>query len=70
MYICKECGQQYKTKPEYCNCGNNEFQEPQTIKTTAKNYLDKIGISPFALLFFVICNLVPVFGETHFCKKR
>ena len=58
MYICKECGQQYKTKPEYCNCGNNEFKEPQTIKTTAKNYLDKIGISPFALLFFVICIIL------------
>jgi len=65
MYICKECGQQYKIKPEYCDCGNDEFQEPETIKTVAPKKLVKAGVSPFAILFFVICvvlSLIILFG--------
>lgn len=27
MYICTECGQEYSQKPEYCDCGNNVFEE-------------------------------------------
>ncbi len=27
MYICTECGAQYKEKPEYCDCGNDTFEE-------------------------------------------
>lgn len=26
MYICTECGAQYKEKPEYCDCGNDTFE--------------------------------------------
>jgi len=34
MYICTECSEKFKTKPEYCTCGNDEFkfiqdEEPQ-----------------------------------------
>ena len=25
MYKCTECGSEYKVKPEYCDCGNDEF---------------------------------------------
>lgn len=27
MYKCTECGTEYKIKPEYCDCGNDEFDE-------------------------------------------
>lgn len=27
MYKCKECGFEYEIKPEYCDCGNDEFEE-------------------------------------------
>ena len=27
MYKCKECGCEYEKKPDYCNCGNDEFDE-------------------------------------------
>ena len=27
MYKCTECGQEYEQKPEYCDCGNNTFEE-------------------------------------------
>jgi len=26
MYICIECQEQFKNKPEYCTCGNDEFK--------------------------------------------
>ena len=27
MYKCKECGTEYETKPDYCDCGNDTFEE-------------------------------------------
>src|SRR5574344_1396362 len=27
MYRCKECGSEYKIKPDYCDCGNDTFDE-------------------------------------------
>ena len=27
MYRCKECGAEYEEKPDYCDCGNDEFEE-------------------------------------------
>ena len=27
MYRCTDCGQEYEIKPEYCDCGNNTFEE-------------------------------------------
>ena len=27
MYKCKECGAEYEVKPDYCDCGNDEFDE-------------------------------------------
>ncbi len=34
MYICKECGKEYEEKPDYCDCGNDEFDisAPEKIK--------------------------------------
>ncbi len=26
MYRCKECGAEYEIKPDYCDCGNDEFE--------------------------------------------
>ena len=26
MYKCKECGAEYENKPDYCECGNDEFE--------------------------------------------
>lgn len=27
MYRCTECKEEFKEKPEYCTCGNDEFEE-------------------------------------------
>jgi len=34
MFKCKECGQEYDLKPEYCDCGNDTFEEITPIVTT------------------------------------
>ena len=33
MYRCTECNAEYETKPQYCDCGNNIFEE---IKVSEK----------------------------------
>lgn len=37
MYKCTECGQEYKVKPEYCDCGNNEFVITISEETNSQN---------------------------------
>ena len=27
MFKCKECGTEYQAKPDYCDCGNDTFEE-------------------------------------------
>ena len=33
MFKCKECGTEYKEKPDYCDCGNDEFEEVVSVIT-------------------------------------
>lgn len=32
MFKCKECGTEYQTKPEYCDCGNDTFEEINLVE--------------------------------------
>lgn len=32
MFKCKECGQEYEIKPDYCECGNDEFESVTQVK--------------------------------------
>lgn len=46
MYKCKECGAEYKEKPDYCDCGNDEFEgvnEGVNIGVNAKEKSDNAG---------------------------
>lgn len=40
MYRCKECNAEYEIKPEYCDCGNDTFEEIKTEETSVKNSND------------------------------
>jgi hypothetical protein len=60
MFICRECGQEYKTKPNYCECGNDTFDEVGTNKKEREDILKKYEISPFALWFFVCCIVLSI----------
>lgn len=35
MYKCTDCKSEYEQKPEYCDCGNNLFEETATVKTSS-----------------------------------
>ena len=63
MYICTECGLKYKNKPQYCDCGNDEFQEQfeKTLITSIQEKFERIGISLYALLFLFVCIFTSVF---------
>ena len=63
MFICTECGLQYKNKPQYCDCGNDEFQELATrnITTSLKERFERIGISVYSLLFLFVCVILSCF---------
>lgn len=37
MYKCKECGTEYEIKPDYCDCGNDTFEEILSEQQTSKN---------------------------------
>ncbi len=38
MFRCKECKTIYKEKVEYCDCGNNQFEEIADIPVSSKQY--------------------------------
>ena len=46
MFKCKECGAEYEEKPDYCDCGNDEFvqteEEKQPVQQSVKINADKI----------------------------
>ena len=54
MYRCKECGAEFEEKPDYCDCGNDEFEEfgieknlEQQVQKTDNNKSDNAGqVSP------------------------
>lgn len=41
MYKCKDCGQEYVEKPQYCDCGNNEFDVLLESASTLINQSDE-----------------------------
>ncbi len=45
MYKCSECGAEYDTKPDYCDCGNDTFEEvkpePTPVKEPAPQKIEK-----------------------------
>ncbi len=46
MYKCKECGAEYENKPDYCDCGNDEFEiielAPSKKDNSPKNVEQKV----------------------------
>lgn len=54
MYKCKECGAEYEIKPDYCDCGNDEFiitalkddTNTEPVKPIKKNSDDKPNVQP------------------------
>ena len=50
MYKCKECLKEYKEKPDYCDCGNDSFDEIIEEKKQTKTNKNLLSI-----IFLIIC---------------
>lgn len=72
MFKCKECGYEYKEKPEFCECGNNEFEEFEVeFQDEQKKSSSKISavkpiplrqvVEPYAIVIFVFCIILSFF---------
>ncbi len=67
MYKCSDCGRKYQEKPEFCECGNNVFEEiiintapkrtvqrEETNQLTSDNKDDRFYILLGAIIFIMI----------------
>ena len=46
MFRCKECGLEYKEKPDYCDCGKDTFDDSDfDVKQADEIFDDEIFIS-------------------------
>ena len=70
MYKCSECGAEYKTKPQYCDCGNDEFDEITVQKKEFINPLKHYNISIYALLFFISCLILSALVILFFANPK
>lgn len=68
MFRCSDCGQEFKTKPDFCDCGNNVFEELVLEKPIS--VLEKYEISIFALSFFITCLILSVLTILFFANPK
>ena len=75
MFRCKECGEEYETKPDFCDCGNDTFEEiivesPKKEETKKKKrsfdetYPSlarlKESLDPISVGIFTLCIILSV----------
>ena len=60
MYKCSECGAEYKHKPEYCECGNDEFLGGEPTKK-GKPVPNGVSKNLLSIVFLVVCIILSVF---------
>ena len=47
MFKCKECGTEYDIKPDFCDCGNDTFEEVATpVKEEIKQTSQSLNETP------------------------
>lgn len=74
MYKCTDCGHEYNNKPDYCECGNNAFEEVITeqnhtpdhmptatpaLKTEPKSQF-KSPFDPISVTIFLVCIILSI----------
>ena len=62
MYKCSECGKVFNSKPEYCDCGNDEFISDKLLQSKSKTQTQniKFGGNLLSLIIFFICLILSV----------
>lgn len=71
MFKCTECGCEYKTKPDFCDCGNDVFTEvyetlPQQKKERQPININKLNV--LSWLIFLTCLVVSLLILLFFPK--
>ncbi len=62
MYICDMCGKKFETKPDYCDCGNDTFQniQPAISKKTSDNKMILwLAVGFIVFLTFILLIVAP-----------
>lgn len=72
MFKCNECGAEYKIKPDFCDCGNDEFSEILSNKQNIQkvSVFNKDNISPLALIFFILCLVLSILILLFFANPK
>lgn len=60
MFRCKECGCEFDIKPEYCDCGNNTFDEIISVQNSKNPDIRQI----ISVVFFVLCLILAIIPWT------
>ena len=67
MFKCSECQKEYKIKPEYCECGNDEFEEFEnsiSITTIQDRPSQKFTTNQikklFPISFIILCIIIAI----------
>lgn len=58
MYKCSDCGAEYKTKPDYCDCGNDSFIEIKEERKEFKLKPVNVDLSIWVLVGCLILSLL------------
>lgn len=66
MFRCKECGCEFDIKPEYCDCGNNTFDEI----TSASNVQVPDVRQILSVVIFVLCLILAIIPWTIYPKVK
>lgn len=60
MFRCKECGYEFDIKPEYCDCGNNTFDEIISVQNSKNPDIRQI----ISVVIFVLCLILAIIPWT------
>lgn len=67
MYRCTECKEEFKEKPEYCTCGNDEFEEFTAPPVKDSTFQKEQQPLPHKNFDFKKFDMVKVFSIGFFC---
>lgn len=67
MYRCTECKEEFKEKPEYCTCGNDEFEEFTAPPVKDSTFQKEQPTLPHRNFDFKKFDMVKVFSIGFFC---
>ena len=67
MYRCTECKEEFKEKPDYCTCGNDEFEEFTAPPVKDSTFQQEQQPLPHKNFDFKKFDMAKVFSIGFFC---